>query len=82
MPMLALSILILSNSISPGEDGYVEAAIANRLGLDISTDNGVTSGFTAELSGGTFYAKLILAVHSDFDAFSDGEASNDPTVYF
>ena len=38
--------------IAPGEDGYADAAIASRLGADISTDSGVASEFTVEFSGG------------------------------
>jgi len=40
------------NEIAPGEAGYSAAAIDNRLGADISTENGVTSEFTVEFSGG------------------------------
>jgi hypothetical protein len=69
------------NTIAPGEDGYAEAAIANRLNLDLSTDNGVTSTFTADLTGGVIYAPII-AVNSDFQALTDGDTSNDPQVYF
>lgn len=69
------------NTIAPGEDGYTEVAVANRLGADISTANGVTSEFTVDFSGGASYAPL-LSVDSDFSAFADGDASNDPTLYF
>ena len=69
------------NSIAPGEEGYGEAAIANRLNLDLRTDNGVTSTFSANLAGGVSYAPIV-AVNSDFQALEDGDNSNDPLVYF
>ena len=70
-----------SKAIAPDEEGYADAAIANRLGLDLATDNGKTSEFDVEFTGSTLYAPII-AVDSDFAAFSDNDASNDPTVYF
>ena len=69
------------NIITPDENGYLGTAISNRLGADISTDNGVTSQFTVEFSGGAFYTPL-LAIDSDFSAFTDSDDSNDPIVYF
>lgn len=38
--------------IVPGEAGYADVAIDSRLGADISTENGVTSQFTENFSGG------------------------------
>ena len=68
-------------TIAPGEEGYTEAAIANRLELNLSTTNGETTEFSAELAGGAFYAPMI-AVNDDFSSFSDGDSSNDPKIYF
>ena len=68
-------------TIAPGEEGYAEAAIASRLELNLSTANGETTEFSAELTGGAFYAPII-AVNDDFSSFSDGDSSNDPNVYF
>ena len=67
--------------IVPGEAGYADVAIDSRLGADISTENGVTSQFTENFSGGAYYAPLI-AVERDFSTFADSDASNDPVVYF
>jgi len=63
---------ITGNTIAPDEEGYSEAAIANRLNLDLRTDNGVTSTFSADLTGGVSYAP-IFAVNSDFQALEDGD---------
>ena len=70
-----------SKAIAPDEDGYADAAIANRLGLDLATDNEKTSEFDVEFKASALYAPII-AVNGDFAAFSDNDASNDPTVYF
>ena len=69
------------NTIAPGEEGYTEAAIANRLELNLSAVNGETETFTEKLAGGALYAPII-AVDSDFSSFGDGDSSNDPNVYF
>ena len=63
-------------TIAPGEEEYTEAALANRVGLELRTDNGVASEFLAELEGGKQYAPLI-AVDSAIEPLTD-----DSTVYF
>ena len=68
-------------TIAPSEAGYTEAALANRLGLNLSAANGETAEFSAQLDGGAFYAPVIV-VDGDFAALSDGDSSNDPNVYF
>ena len=68
-------------TIAPSEAGYAEAAIANRLGLDLRADNGSTTEFSAQLDGDALYAPVIAA-NGDFSAFNDGDSSNDPKVYF
>ena len=68
-------------TIAVGEAGYTEAALTNRIGLELATENGEISKFSAELEGGNFYAP-ILAVETGFDALSDSDPNNDPTVYF
>ena len=69
------------DTIAFGDSGYADVALANRVGLELTTENGSTSEFTAELEGGKFYAPVI-AVDSDFEALSDDTPDNDPTVYF
>ena len=67
-------------TIAVGEAGYAEAALANRLGLELATDNGA-SEFSAELEGGKIYAPVI-AIDSDFTALEDNIPTNDPAIYF
>ena len=68
-------------TIAVGEEGYTEAAVAHRVGLNLATESGTTSEFLAELAGGKYYAPVI-AVDSDFEAFSDDSSDSHPTVYF
>ncbi len=68
-------------AIAVGEEGYAEAALANRLGLDLATENGTTAEFSAELEGGKLYAPVI-AIDSGFEALLDENPDNDPALYF
>ena len=64
------------STIALGETGYQEAAIANRLGLDLVAPNQQSAEFTTELEGGKIYAPLMVA-NGDFS-----DLSNDTHVYF
>ena len=67
-------------AIAVGDAGYTEAALANRVGLELSAENGEAEFFT-ELEGGKTYAPII-AVDSGFEAALDSDPANDPTIYF
>lgn len=69
------------STIAPEESGYQEAAIANRVGLDLLAPNGQSAEFEAEFEGGKIYAPMIVA-NGDFDSLTDSDPSNDPRVYF
>lgn len=69
------------NAIAPEDPGYTAAALASRLGLDISGDNAVTVDLSGELTGGRMYAPLIV-VNDGFAALEDSNINNDPTIYF
>ena len=68
-------------TIAVEQEGYTEAALANRLGLDLATENGVSSEFSTELEGGKIYAPFI-AVDSSIEALTDDNSHNDSTIYF
>jgi hypothetical protein len=68
-------------AIAVGEAGYAEAALANRVGLDLAAENGTTAEFSAELEGGKLYAPVI-AIDSGFEALLDENPDNDPALYF
>ena len=68
-------------AIASGEAGYAEAAVANRLGFDLSTENLKTAEFSLDFPEQGLYAP-IMAVDNDFHPFLDSDHSNDPTIYF
>jgi hypothetical protein len=68
-------------TLAPGDDGYLEAALANRLDLNISTPTGQQSEFSAQLTSGEIYAPLIVA-DGTVSELTDADTSNDPEVYF
>ena len=67
--------------ITPGEEGYQETALANRLDFSLDTANGETTEFTTELAGGSRYASFIV-VDSEIESLLDEDSSNDPKIYF
>ena len=67
---------VSGNVIAPGEEGYREAALANRVGLALRTENGITSEFVAELESGKQYAPLI-AIESAIEPLR-----GTPVIYF
>lgn len=68
-------------TIALGEEGYQEAALANRLDFSLGTANGETTEFTTELAGGSRYASFIV-VDSEIGPLLDEDSSNDPKIYF
>lgn len=67
--------------IAVGEEGYTEAAIANRIDLDLFTAEGEINESSFELESGSIYAPYIV-VEGNIDGLGDGDSSNDPTVFF
>ena len=51
---------ISGSLISPGQDGYKEAALANSLDISLATDNGQTQNISTELAGNSIYAPFIV----------------------
>ena len=67
--------------IAVGEEGYTEAAIANRIDLDLFTAEGEINESSFELESGSIYAPYIV-VEGNIDGLGDNDSSNDPTVFF
>ncbi|MGV2828099.1 choice-of-anchor I family protein [Myxosarcina sp. GI1(2024)] len=73
---------ISGEAITPGDAGYLDAALANSLDLSLSVpENNQQAEFTAELAGGTIYAPFLV-VDGDIEELTDSNSSNEPTVYF
>ena len=51
--------------LRPGDAGYREAALANRLNVELTGENGQTKTFLAELTAGGFLATFLVAGGGD-----------------
>lgn len=68
--------------ILPGQAGYIQAAIQNRIaGINLSVSNQTTANFSTTLTAGSIFAPFII-VNSSIDPLLDNNSSNDPAVYF
>ncbi|MEO1619945.1 MAG: DUF4114 domain-containing protein [Cyanobacteria bacterium J06632_3] len=67
--------------ISPGEAGYIQAAIARRLSVELTSENGQVSTYSAQVDGGQLLSTFIVSNGSIADLLDD-DAGNDPAVYF
>ena len=72
----ALGILL-----SPGDDGYMEAALAQRVNLELTGTNGKTTSYTSEILGGQLLS-TFLVVDGTIADLLDSDAVNDPAIYF
>ncbi|MEO0768531.1 MAG: DUF4114 domain-containing protein [Cyanobacteria bacterium J06649_4] len=67
--------------ISPGEAGYIQAAIARRLSVELTSENGQVSTYNAQVEGGQLLSTFIVSNGAIADLLDD-DAGNDPAVYF
>ena len=68
--------------VLPGNAGYVEAAIQQRVqNLDLTVANQSTATFSAQLEGGFLYAPFLI-INGRPEVLLDGNSANDPAVYF
>ena len=73
--------LLTGNSLSPGDEGYVQAALASRVGPILTGQNGQTMQFSTELPTGKLLSTFLVA-NGTVEALLDTDAFNDPAVYF
>ncbi|ESA33336.1 3-carboxymuconate cyclase [Leptolyngbya sp. Heron Island J] len=52
---------LTGNTLQPGDAGYKEAALANRLDIELTGKNNQVSTFSAELAAGGFLAIFLVA---------------------
>ena len=70
------------NLLNPGDDGYREAALNNRLtDVNLTGRNGRTETFTAAIEMGQLLSSFIV-VDGSTEQLTDTIASNDPSIYF
>ncbi|MEM8611552.1 MAG: DUF4114 domain-containing protein [Cyanobacteria bacterium P01_H01_bin.105] len=67
--------------LSPGDAGYVEAALAQRVNLELSGINSETTRYTSELIGGQLLSTFLVVDGTVADLL-DGDVANDPAIYF
>ncbi|MBD2576766.1 ELWxxDGT repeat protein [Oscillatoria sp. FACHB-1406] len=68
--------------LKPGDSGYVEAAIKNRVaGIDLQTANQSTITIDTVFQGGSIFAPFMIA-NGSVEQLLDVDKSNDPSVYF
>jgi hypothetical protein len=80
-PQGAVRDPITGNLINPGEGGYLQAALANRVDVNVTGHNGQITSYTAEIATGTILS-TFLVVNGTVEALLDNDTSNDPVVYF
>ncbi|MGF1540561.1 MAG: Ig-like domain-containing protein [Pleurocapsa sp.] len=69
------------NTIAPGDEGYLEAAIANRLDFSFSPANGEQIEAIAQIPGGITIAPFLV-VDGGLEQVIDDNFNNNPEVYF
>ena len=67
--------------INPGEAGYLQAALANRVVSNLAGQNGQTLTYTANVATGQLLS-TFLVVNGTLEALLDSNPTNDPTVFF
>ena len=67
--------------LSPGDAGYVEAALAQRVDLELTGTNGETTRYTSELMGGQLLSTFLVVDGTVADLL-DSDVTNDPAIYF
>lgn len=64
------------NGIAPGQSGYAQAALSNRVsGVDLTVGNQQTRTVTSTLQGGALYAPFIV-INAGVDDFLNSNPSN------
>ena len=56
---------LTDNILRPGDAGYRDAALANRLNIELTGENGQEKTFSAELTAGGFLATFLVAGGGD-----------------
>lgn len=68
--------------VTPGQAGYVEAAVKNRLSnVGLTTNNGGTTISKTTLQGGGVYLPFLI-VDGRPDGLLDSNPNNNPNIYF
>ena len=70
------------NRMSPGDEGYTEAALNNRLtNVNLRGTNDKVERFTADIEMGQLLASFVI-VDGSIEQLQDSSSGNDPEIYF
>lgn len=69
------------NLLQPGDEGYTQAALRNRVDADMTGQNGQTLTYNTQLTEGNLFSVFIVA-NGSVEQLLDSEAANDPNIYF
>ncbi|NJO10265.1 MAG: DUF4114 domain-containing protein [Leptolyngbyaceae cyanobacterium SL_1_1] len=70
------------NLLSPGDRGYTQAALSNRLpDVNLTGTNSKVESFSATVEMGQLLASFIV-VNGTAEQLLDNDAGNDPEIYF
>ena len=72
---------LTGNLLKPGESGYQQAALANRVSLTLTGENGQTKQFSAELETGKLLSTFIV-IDATVDDLLGGSSFDSDGVYF
>jgi len=65
----------------PGDEGYVQAALSNRIDVELTTENAKHSTYSAEIETGQLLASFFVSDRS-LDRILDEQKFNDPSIFF
>nr|MBX2864089.1 DUF4114 domain-containing protein [Leptolyngbyaceae cyanobacterium MAG.088] len=67
--------------LSPGDDGYGQAALAQRININLVGTNDETVRYTTQILGGQLLS-TFLVVDGTVGELLDMDTTNDPSIYF
>lgn len=67
--------------VRPGDTGYTQAALSQRIDVDLSVANQATARVNQRLLGGSILAPFIV-INDRPEVLLDADAANDPNIYF
>ncbi|PSN19426.1 hypothetical protein C7271_07385 [filamentous cyanobacterium CCP5] len=72
---------LTNNLLEPGEAGYVQAALANRVGVTVTGRNDQVTRYSAQIAAGHLLT-TFLVVGGTVEDLLDDNANNNPMIYF
>ncbi|MEL7495956.1 MAG: hypothetical protein AAGJ95_18605, partial [Cyanobacteria bacterium J06554_11] len=67
--------------LSPGQAGYIEAALRNRIAVELSGEDKKTTSYTTQIEGGQLLSSFIVS-NGAIEDFLDADSLNDPHIFF